>query len=251
MSGIPLLGGGGAAVVPEGYTLPRGQESLLDCGQLTSARAISRPWAFRSCAGAGSWILIAQDTPLVAVVNEQFANHYWPKQDALGKRFHMKTATGPLVQIVGIAKMAKYFWIAEPPQDFIYLPYTQEKHPALTDRGRNRCARRGGARARAARSGARDRPQHARLERPHHAGFLHPARRQDCRTSSRKVWRGLGVHGLDSGMVGLYGLISYSVSRRRREIGIRMAIGADRPESDSNGSAARAGAGIDRRGRWA
>jgi hypothetical protein len=59
-------------------------------------------------------------------VNTQFANHYWPNQDALGKRFHLRSAQGPLVQIVDIAKTAKYFWIAEPPLGFIYLPYTQE-----------------------------------------------------------------------------------------------------------------------------
>ena len=51
---------------------------------------------------------------MVAVVNGQIAKHYWPKGDALGKRFHLRSATGLLVQIVGIAKNSKYLWIAEP-----------------------------------------------------------------------------------------------------------------------------------------
>ena len=131
ISGIPLLGGGGVTMVPEGYTLPPKQESIsvpnfyVSDGYFVSG-------GIPILQGRGFLESDRQDTPLVAVVNEQFAHHYWPKQDALGKRFHLKSATGPLVQIVGIAKMAKYFWIAEPPQDFIYLPYTQEKNAAMT-----------------------------------------------------------------------------------------------------------------------
>ena len=131
MSSIPLLGGGAIGVVPEGYTLPRGQESLSIADGYVSEGYFAT-LGMPILRGRGFLDSDRADTPLVAVVNEKFANGYWPKQDALGKRFHLKTATGPLVQIVGIAKMAKYFWIAEPPLDFIYLPYTQEKNPALT-----------------------------------------------------------------------------------------------------------------------
>jgi putative ABC transport system permease protein len=55
-------------------------------------------------------------TPRVAVVNEQFAQHYWPGKDAIGKRLHIvdpKEPTGEWVEIVGVAKTGKYIWIAE------------------------------------------------------------------------------------------------------------------------------------------
>ncbi len=226
ISGIPLLGGGGVSLVPEGYTLPPKQESISvpnfyvsDGYFATGGIPILRGRAFLDSD--------RRDTPLVAVVNEQFAHHYWPNQDAVGKRFHLKSATGPIVQIVGIAKMAKYFWIAEPPQDFIYLPYTQEKNPAMTMMAES------------------DAPDAATLA-PVLRDVLHRidpdmpvsnARTMQDYYEQRAVKTpniiaqsvaGLGTMGLILSMVGLYGLISYSVSRRGREIGIRMAIGADR-----------------------
>jgi hypothetical protein len=212
-------------VVPEGYQLARAQRSLTTFNDYVSEGYFST-LGIPILQGRGILETDRANTPKVAVVNEQFARHFWPKENALGKRFHLKDQTGPLVEIVGIAKMSKYFWIAEPPLDFVYLPYTQTERSGLTL---------------VTESMAPDASTLAPVLREVTRGIDPNMPSFDARTMANyynlravktpnmivQSVAGLGVMGLVLSVVGLYGLISYSVSRRTREIGIRMAIGSD------------------------
>jgi predicted permease len=213
-------------VVPQGYSLAPGQQAfnimnyyVSDGYFATQGIRILRGRGFRETDRAG--------TPLVAVVNTQFAQHYWPKREALGKRFHLNAATGPTVEVVGIAETGKYVWISEPPLDFIYLPYMQHGERALTVLAESSTL-----------DAATLAPVLREVVRKIDPAMPYSNARtmQDFFTQRAvkttniivDVVSSLGIMGLVLALVGLYALVAYSVSRRSREIGIRMAIGADR-----------------------
>jgi predicted permease len=224
-SAIPLISGDGLDFVPEGYQLPRGERAprafaayVSDGYFGTLDIPIQR--------GRGFLESDRQGAPLVAVINEYGAKQFWPKGDALGKRM---TANGDEVQIVGVVRNAKYVWLTEPPFACVYLPFRQHPRSTLTLVAESN-VQDAGTLAPVVRDVVRGLDPDMPVFDVHTMHNVYTVRAVSTPNELADIVAALGLMGLILAVVGLYGLVAYSVSRRTREIGIRMAIGADRPK---------------------
>jgi predicted permease len=212
-------------VVPEGWALPR-SEQTIDTLSSDVSDGYFETMNIPILHGRGFRESDRADTPLVAVVNEQMASHYW-KGNALGKRFHLGRAGDPLVEVVGVAKMSKYSWIAEAPLDFVYLPFRQHPRTEMTLVAESE-APDAGAIAPVLREVVRNLDPDMPIFDARSMHDLYVERGIGYSNIIARLVGGMGLTGMALATVGLYGLVAYSVSRRTREIGIRMALGADR-----------------------
>jgi macrolide transport system ATP-binding/permease protein len=166
--------------------------------------------------------------PNVAVVNQKFASTFFADENPIGRQFWLDKQADPLIQIVGVAKAAHYNSLQEQTSPVIYIPYTQHRDglgPLFFD------LRTAGPPLGA--TAAVRRIVHDADPRASISELTTQAQRIDQTISQERTFADLGtcfaVLALLIACVGLYGSMAYTVARRTGEIGIRMALGAQRP----------------------
>jgi hypothetical protein len=171
--------------------------------------------------------------PPVAVVNEAFAHTFWPDGDALGRSFTLisrrpgeeaRHSTPRVVQIVGIAANGTYVDLGDAPTPYVWTSLYQDPTPTV------------GVVVKGASADAMVHTLRTRLDRaPGELPLIPPTTYESqlafqfmpLRLLSKVLGWG-GTFGLFLALIGVYGMVSFTVAQRRRDIAIRRAVGAGR-----------------------
>ncbi|MEE8522998.1 MAG: ABC transporter permease, partial [Thermoanaerobaculia bacterium] len=170
---------------------------------------------------------ILEDGPPVVIVNRTMAETLWPGESAIGKTIKFDYPDRPEVEVIGVVRDAKYRAVREKRQFFIYLPIAQAFPPQATLHVRTE-----GAPAdllAIIRHVVHELDPELPLADVHTMSWFVDEDLWKERVSA-SLLRDLGVLALALATLGVYGVLAQGVAQRRREIGIRMAVGARRAD---------------------
>lgn len=163
------------------------------------------------------------DAPWVAIVNETMAHRLWPNQNAIGKTLRQGEHT---VTIIGIARDVKYRSLGDPPRSFLYVPLQQQYSSRMTIVARTT---RGQRLAREIRTVVASMNPNLPVVMSQTLEEFSSLALAPQRVAA-SVSGSLGLIGLLLAGIGIYGVTAYMVTTRTREIGIRVALGAERSD---------------------